>query len=156
MEKALQQESIEKFLEEYLKDFPEVFIVEVKITAGNSISVFADADNGITIEKCTKINRALYKFLEENEVYANNDFSIEVSSPGVEEPLLLLRQYKKNTGRTVEVTKEDGEILTGKLATVNDEDITIETKEGKANKAIIKTINISLNQIRHTKVLVTF
>lgn len=156
MDQASQQKLIENFLQEYLEDKPEVFIVEVKIRAGNNIDVFTDADNGITIDTCTKMNRALYKYLEEIEVYADNDFAIEVSSPGVEEPLLLLRQYKKNVGRTVEVTNNDDSVVTGKLQTVTDEEITVDIKEGKANKATTKTINILLNQIRHTKVLVTF
>jgi ribosome maturation factor RimP len=156
MDQASQQKLIENFLQEYLEDKPEVFIVEVKIRPGNNIDVFTDADNGITIDTCTKMNRALYKYLEEKEVYTDNDFAIEVSSPGVEEPLLLLRQYKKNVGRTVEVTNNDESVITGKLQTVTDEEITVEVKEGKANKATTKTVHILLNQIRHTKVLVTF
>ncbi len=156
MDQASQKLKIENFLNQYLEDQPEVFIVEVKITPGNSISVFADADNGITIDKCTKMNRALYNYLEENEIFPNNDFAIEVSSPGVEEPLLLLRQYKKNVGRTVEVVTNDDKIFTGKLIAVTDQEITIESKEGKGNKATTKTNNILLNQIKHTKVLVTF
>lgn len=156
MDQASQKATIENFLNQYLEDQPEVFIVEVKISAGNTISVFADADNGITIDRCTKMNRALYNYLEENEIYPNNDFAIEVSSPGVEEPLLLLRQYKKNVGRTVEVETTEGNVLTGKLTAVNDEEITIESKEGKGNKTTTKTSNILLNQVKHTKVLVTF
>ena len=156
MDQASQQKLIENFLQEYLEDKPEVFIVEVKIRPGNNIDVFTDADNGITIDTCTKMNRALYKYLEEKEVYTDNDFAIEVSSPGVEEPLLLLRQYKKNIGRTVEVTNNDDSVVTGKLQSVTDEEITVDVKEGKANKATTKTVNILLNQIRHTKVLVTF
>jgi ribosome maturation factor RimP len=144
MEPASQQKTIEQFLQEYLVDMPDIFIVEVKIRPGNNISVFADADNGITIDRCTKMNRALYKYLEENEMFTNNDFAIEVSSPGVEEPLLLLRQYKKNVGRTVEVV------------TVTDDEIGVEVKEGKGNKATSKTIQISINKIKHIKVLVTF
>lgn len=156
MDQASQKLKIENFLNQYLEDQTEVFIVEVKITPGNSISVFADADNGITIDKCTRINRALYNYLEENEIFPNNDFAIEVSSPGVEEPLLLLRQYKKNVGRTVEVVTNDDKVYTGKLIAVTDQEITIESKEGKGNKATTKTNNILLNQIKHTKVLVTF
>lgn len=156
MEKDLQQQAIERFLNEYLLDIPEMFIVEIKISQGNNISVFADADNGITIERCTKMNRALYKFLEEQEIFANNDFSLEVSSPGVEEPLKLLRQYKKNIGRTVEVQQKEGMPIIGKLTGVNNEEISLHVKEGKGNKTISKEINILLNHITQTKVLVTF
>jgi ribosome maturation factor RimP len=81
---------------------------------------------------------------------------LEVSSPGVEEPLKLHRQYKKNIGRTVEVTMNDGTKKEGKLTTVNDDEIIIEEKTGQGKKTVIKTTNILFNQIKYTKVLVTF
>ena len=150
------QKAIEDFVNAQLKGSEDVFLVEVKVIPGNNIKVFLDADNGITIEKCIKINRALYNQIEESELFPNGDFSLEVSSPGVEEPLKLHRQYKKNIGRTVEVTMNDGTKKEGKLTTVNDDEIIIEEKTGQGKKTVIKTTNILFNQIKHTKVLVTF
>jgi ribosome maturation factor RimP len=115
-----------------------------------------DADDGITIDKCIRINRALYRRIEEAELFPEGDFSMEVSSPGVDQPLKLNRQYRKNIGRTVEVMFEDNTKKEGKLVAVTDDEITIEEKEGTGKKAIIKSTNISFNQIKHTKVLVTF
>src|SRR5450756_2880004 len=85
------QKAIEDFVNAQLKGSEDVFLVEVKVIPGNNIKVFLDADNGITIEKCIKINRALYNQIEESELFPNGDFSLEVSSPGVEEPLKLHR-----------------------------------------------------------------
>lgn len=150
------QKVIEDFVNAQLKGSEDVFLVEVKVIPGNNIKVFLDADNGITIEKCIKINRALYNQIEESELFPNGDFSLEVSSPGVEEPLKLHRQYKKNIGRTVEVTMNDGTKKEGKLTTVNDDEIIIEEKTGQGKKTVIKTTNILFNQIKYTKVLVTF
>ena len=150
------QKTIEDFVNAQLKGSEDVFLVEVKVIPGNNIKVFLDADNGITIEKCIKINRALYNQIEESELFPNGDFSLEVSSPGVEEPLKLHRQYKKNIGRTVEVTMNDGTKKEGKLTTVNDDEIIIEEKTGQGKKTVIKTTNILFNQIKYTKVLVTF
>ena len=150
------QKAIEDFVNAQLKGSEDVFLVEVKVIPGNNIKVFLDADNGITIEKCIKINRALYNQIEESELFPNRDFSLEVSSPGVEEPLKLHRQYKKNIGRTVEVTMNDGTKKEGKLTTVNDDEIIIEEKTGQGKKTVIKTTNILFNQIKYTKVLVTF
>ena len=150
------QKAIEDFVNAQLKGSEDVFLVEVKVIPGNNIKVFLDADNGITIEKCIKINRALYNQIEESELFPNGDFSLEVSSPGVEEPLKLHRQYKKNIGRTVEVTMNDGTKKEGKLTTVNDDEIIIEEKTGQDKKTVIKTTNILFNQIKYTKVLVTF
>lgn len=150
------QKAIEDFVNARLKGSEDVFLVEVKVIPGNNIKVFLDADNGITIEKCIKINRALYKQIEESDLFPNGDFSLEVSSSGVDEPLKLHRQYKKNIGRKVEVTMNDGTKKEGKLSEVNDEEIIIEEKAGQGKKAVSKTTNILFNQVMHTKVLVTF
>src|SRR5919107_5230355 len=112
------QKAIEDFVNTQLKGVEDVFLVEVKVIPGNNIKVFLDADNGITIDKCIRINRALYKQIEESDLFPNGDFSLEVSSPGVDEPLKLLRQYKKNIGRTIEVTMNDGNKKEGKLTGV--------------------------------------
>ena len=105
------QKAIEDFVNAQLMGSEDVFLVEVKVIPGNNIKIFLDADEGITIEKCIKINRALYNQIEESELFPNGDFSLEVSSPGIDEPLKLQRQYKKNIGRIVEITMIDGCLL---------------------------------------------
>ena len=154
------QKAIEDFVNGQLTGNEDIFLVEVKIIPGNNIKVFLDADNGVTIEKCIKINRALYNQIEESELFPNGNFSLEVSSPGIEEPLKLHRQYKKNIGRTVEITMNDGTIKEGKLTTVNNDEIVIEEKNIQKKKASDsyrdKTTNILFNQVKHAKVLVTF
>ena len=150
------QKTIENYINALLQNSEDVFLVEVKVNPGNNIIVFLDSDNGITIEKCIQINRALYKQVEENGLFTNGDFSIEVSSPGVDEPLKLLRQYKTNIGRKVEVLLNNESKKEGKLLAVNDDDIIIEQTAGKGKKAVNIKTNILINQIKHTKVLVTF
>ena len=150
------QKAIENYINTLLQNSEDVFLVEVKVNPGNHIIVFLDADNGITIEKCVQINRALYKKIEEDSLFENGNFSLEVSSPGVDEPLKLRRQYKKNIRRTIEVMLNDESKKQGKLALVNDDGITIEETEGKGKKITNKNTTILFNQIKHTKVLVTF
>ena len=147
--------NITGFVNEQLVD-TDVFLVEAKVLPGNNIRVYLDADSGVTIDKCIKVNRALYKHLEESGLFPNNDFAIEVSSPGVDEPLRMHRQYTKNIGRNVEVTLTDETKKTGKLIAVGGEEINIEEIEGKGKNKIMKTNSILFNQIKHTKVLVTF
>ncbi len=152
--------SIENFVTGITANSKTVFPVGVKINPGNNIIVLLDADDGITIEKCTQVNKALYKYIEETDLFPGGNFSLEVSSPGVDEPLKLHRQYIKNIGRTIEVVMNDGSKNQGKLVEVNDEDILIEEKQGKGNKAPDSyrdnKIKISFNQIKHTTVLITF
>jgi ribosome maturation factor RimP len=149
-------EKIEKFVLQQIENLPEAFLIEIKSAPGNNISVLLDADDGITIDRCIKINRALYKYIEESNLFPDNNFSLEVSSPGVDRPLQLHRQYLKNVGRKVEVLYTDGTKLEGTLTTVNDEGIKIEQQEGKGKKMIKKEVTILFNEIKHTTVLITF
>jgi len=160
------QKTIEDYINNLLPESEDVFLVEIKVTPGNNIKVFLDADNGVTIDTCIRINRALYKQIEEDSLFPNGDFALEVSSPGVDEPLKLYRQYKKNIGRTVEVLLNDETKKQGKLIEVNNDEIIIEETHDKTQKGHShgnrdkqvngKKANILFNQIKHTKVLVIF
>ncbi len=134
----------------------DVFLVDIKIKPTNNIKIYLDADNGLGIEKCIKINRALYKIMEEMGIYPDGDYSLEVSSPGLEEPFKLHRQYVKNIGREVELTMNDETKNTGKLVAVTDDELTLEISEGKGKKATIETLQFSLNDIKQTKVIIKF
>ena len=147
-------QAIEKLVEPLLQD--DIFLVGIKIKPINNIKIYLDADSGLGIEKCIKINRTLYKIMEEMGMYPDGDFSLEVSSPGIDEPLKLLRQYKKNISRTVEVTTTGDTVNEGKLVTVTEESITLEITEGKGKKMIMKQVEFPFTEIRQTKVQVKF
>lgn len=110
---------------------PDLFLVEVKIRPTNNIKVFIDGDQGVSIEKLVQYNRRLYKELEESGLFPGGDFSLELSSPGLDEPLKLHRQYLKNIGRNVEVTEIDGGQKTGKLVSASEKEIVLEEERGK-------------------------
>ena len=147
-------QAVEKLLLPLLQD--DIFLVEIKIKPINNFKIYLDADSGLGIEKCIRFNRALYKIMDETGMYPNGDFSLEVSSPGLEEPLKLLRQYFKNTGRTVELMTTDNQMLEGKLTAVNENAVTIEFTEGKGKKAVSKTTTVPFDNIKQTRVLVKF
>ena len=115
-----QVQAIEQMIGAIMADDQGYFLVEVKIKPTNNIKVFLDGDTGISIEKCIVYNRALYRQLEESALFPDNDFSLEVSSPGLDEPLKLFRQYRKNIGRPVEVLLKDGSKVEGKMLEVED------------------------------------
>ncbi len=147
---------IEALIAKLLADTEDIFLVSVRIKPTNNIKVFLDADGGLNIDKCVKINRAMYRTIEEEAWYPDGNFSLEVSSPGIDEPLLLLRQYVKNIGRSVEVTLTDDTKQEGKLLEATEAAITIEYTEGKNKKAITVTKAIPFDQIKQTIVLIAF
>jgi ribosome maturation factor RimP len=118
--------------------------------------VFLDGDQGITIEKCISFNRNLYRKIEVANFFPGGDFSLEVSSPGLDEPLKLLRQYKKNVGRTVEVLLKDGMKTTGKLMEVQDGFIVVEETKGKNKKKEVLLHNFLFDNIKSTKIQTAF
>ena len=123
---------------------------------GNNFTVFVDGDNGITIEKCVSLNRSIYKLIEEASMFPGGDFSLEVSSPGLDEPLKLLRQYKRNVGRQVEVLLKDGDRIEGKLVSVDEDKITVEEITGKNKKKETKEHILLFENIKTTKIQVVF
>jgi ribosome maturation factor RimP len=146
---------IEAKIAEFFAEDPGYFIVEVSIKPTNNIKVFVDADQGATIEHLTRLNRALYKWVEEN-MFPGGNFSIEVSSPGLDEPLKLNRQYVKNIGRTVEVLLNDGIKKEGKLISVTDAGIVLEEEKGKGKKKEIVQHSIFKTDIKTTRIQIKF
>ncbi len=147
-------ETIKKLIEPLLEE--DVFLVDMKVKPTNNFKIYLDADGGLAIEKCIKINRALYKKMEEEGLYPDGDFSLEVSSPGIDEPLKLRRQYNKNIGRNIEVKLKDGSVKEGTLSNVSEEDITLEFTEGKGKKAVQQQLQLPFSEIQQTKVLIKF
>ena len=143
-------------VEETIALEPEYFRVQVKIKPTNNVKVFLEGDNGISIEKCVQFNRSLYKKLEESGILPPDNFSLEVSSPGVDEPLRLHRQYNRNLGRNVEVVFNDGSIKNGNLLQVAEADIIIEHTEGKGKKAVTQQLVIPFINIKTTTVQIQF
>jgi len=146
--------TINDFLVPLLEE--DMFLVDLKIKPTNNIKIYLDADNGLPLERCIKVNRALYRKIEEAGMYPGGDFSLEVSSPGVDEPLKLLRQFKKNIGRDFLVTMPDESSKTGKLITVDDETYTIVRTEGKGKKAVTIEEVVPYKEIKQVKVLIKF
>lgn len=147
---------LEKLIDEQLAGYTDVFLVSIKIKPTNNIKVYLDADQGLSIDTCVKINRALYKQIEERAWYPEGDFSLEVSSPGIDEPLRLTRQFQKNVGRPVEVILLDESKQEGDLLAVTEEQITIRVTSGKGKKAVTQDVDIPRENIKQTKVLIRF
>ena len=147
--------TVEKKLNDLLTELPGYFLVEINVKPTNNIKVFVDADQGAAIDQLSRINRALYKWVEEN-LFPNIDFSIEVSSPGLDEPLKLNRQYLKNIGRFVEVLLNDGVKKEGKLISVSDTEIVLEEEKGKGKRKEIVQHSIFKTDIKTTKIQIKF
>jgi ribosome maturation factor RimP len=143
-------------LEVILQDNPTVFLVEIRIKPTNNIKVFIDGDNGVGIDRLVSYNRQLYKQLEELAIFPEGDFSLEVSSPGLSEPLKMHRQYVKNTGRFVEVVLLDGTQVEGKMITVTDTEITLEEERGKGKKKETVQHIVAFSNIKTTKIQIKF
>ena len=147
---------IERLVHELLAADPGYFLVDIKIKPTNNVKVYIDGDQGISIEKCVQCNRALYKKLEETALFPNGDFSLEVSSPGLDEPLKLHRQYKKNIGRQVELVLQDGSRIEGRLLEVSQDGIIVEETRGRNKKKEVINHTFLFDNIKTTKIQVVF
>ncbi len=139
-----------------LANHPDHFLVEVRHKPVNNFKIFIDSDKGVDLSVLIKYNRSLYRQIEEQAIYPEGDFSLEVSSPGLDEPLKLHRQYKKNIGRSVEILLNDAIKKEGKLVEVLDEAIIIETEQGKGKTKSVQQETILLSDIKSTKIQIKF
>lgn len=149
-------QTVEELTQKLISAEPELFLVEVRVKPTNNIKVFIDGDQGVSIEKLVQYNRALYKQLEESGMFPGGDFSLELSSPGLDEPLKLNRQYHKNVGRFVEVTPVEGEKTEGRLLEVTDGGLVVEEVKGKGKKQEIVKHEIPFDHIKSTKIQIKF
>jgi len=145
-----------ELVEEKISDRPELFLVEVKMLPNNKLIIHVDGDEGISIQDCAAISRHVGFHLEEENAI-EKAYNLEVSSPGVGEPLRLKRQYEKNIGREVSVKLAGGDIKEGKLLGVNEQSITIQAKvKEKGKKAQLVETSLDFSNIIETKVLISF
>ena len=146
-DKKLIEEKVIEFLGE-----GDLFLVEVKVSKNNNINIFIDGDNGVRIQDCIELSKKLEECLDRE----TEDFELNVSSFGLEEPLQLQRQYVKNIGRSMQVETEETSV-TGKLIEANEESFTIELNpKGKKAKESEKTKTYKYSEIKTAKVVISF
>jgi len=140
-----------------LEEKPDVFLIDLTITDSFKIIVTLDGDNGVALQDCIDVSRAIEHNLDREE----QDFSLEVASVGVGSPLKITRQYKKNVGRTL-IVKLAAETIEAQLVEANDDFITLawEAREpkkiGKGKETVQKRQEIPYSEIKEAIVTVTF
>lgn len=148
---------IEKsFIEELVHDFTnekEMFLVGIKVSGTNKISVFVDTRNGVTIDECAELHRHIEKNLDRE----TEDFELQVSSPGLDSSFMVINQYYKNEGQKVEVVDEYGQKYSGILKNVTQGGFDLDTEvkiKGKGKE--IKPISFNFEQVKTTKIVLDF
>ena len=148
------KEKIKDLAEKSLAN-PTHFLVEAVVSKHKpwKFTVIVDGDQGITIDDCAGLSRALNESLE-SEI--SDPYTLEVSTPGLDHPLKLKRQYQKNVGRGLKVVRKDKSIITGSLKQTEEEKIVIETEIGHGKKSELKIIEIPFTEIEKAFVTVSF
>lgn len=153
----IQERIVRELAESFLQEGTG-FVVDVRVREGNAISVLLDDDQGASIEKCIALSRHLEGALDREA----EDFSLDVSSPGLDQPLRLLRQYHKNVGREVQVKIKNAGKVEGVLIAATEETVTLKTREKKriegrkAKEWVEEEHTFALEDLDWTKVQISF
>ncbi|MEB3801791.1 ribosome assembly cofactor RimP [Flavobacterium columnare] len=151
------KEKVIQVLNQTLEEFPELFLIDLTITDSNKIIVTLDGDNGVHLQDCVNISRAVENSLDREE----QDFALEVASAGVSAPLKMIRQFKKNVGRTVKLTTAEKE-YEALLVEADDEGVTLEwtarepKKVGKGKETVVHNTKIQYGNIVEAVVTIIF
>lgn len=149
---------IEELLNEFLETRKDLFLIDLKISAGDDIIVILDGDNGVSLQDCLDASRAIEFNMDREE----HDFSLQVMSAGLSEPLATPRQFSKNIGREIEVMLEDSSKIEGELSKVDDEKITLTLRYrkpkdiGKGKVDVEEEKEISYPEIKKALVVIKF
>ena len=136
----------------------DIFVVDIRVGAGNSIVVELDSDTYLDLDTCAAVTRRIEEVFDRDV----EDYDLEVGSAGLTSPFKVRRQYEKNLGNRVEVLTADGRKLSGVLTRVDDDSITLEipvkTKiEGKKRPQIVDTpFDIPLSNVKQAKYIIEF
>lgn len=151
------KEKVNTLLQEALEERPSLFLIDLTITDAFKVIITLDDDNGVVLQDCIDVSRAIENNLDREE----QDFSLEVASVGVGSPLKLVRQYKKNIGRTLIVTTNT-EKIEAELVDANEDFIILSWKArepkkiGKGKETVQKEQQIPYTEIKEAVVTVTF
>nr|WP_299073874.1 ribosome assembly cofactor RimP [uncultured Allomuricauda sp.] len=151
------KEKVASLLNKALEENPSLFLIDFTVGGDNTIRVVLDGDNGINLQDCMNVSRAIEHNLDREE----EDFSLEVTSAGATSSLELPRQYKKNIGRKLMV-RIGGEELEGNLTNATEDTITLEWKArepkpvGKGKITVQKKRDIAFSDIHEAKVIIKF
>ena len=151
------KEEVSKLLNDALLERPHVFLIDLSISDTYKIIVTLDADKGVNLQDCIDISRSI----ENNLDRQTHDYSLEVASVGVGSPLKLLRQYKKNVGRTL-LVKTNNETIEAELMEANDDFIVLSwlsrepKKIGKGKETVQKRIELPYTEIKEAIVTINF
>ena len=149
--------TITEIANDHLKD-DSFFIVDVivkSVSGKTKILVLLDCDEGLNIDDCAQLSRQIANKIEEEELL-DIAFILEVSSPGLDHPLKLNRQYKKNIGRSLKLTTNAGDILIGKLLGVSNAALEFDKEIKEKKKVSYKTITVPFDEIEKANILVSF
>jgi len=143
---------IKKLAEEYVAG-KEIFLVDVKVTNGNRITLLADKSGGITIDDCVALSRHIEGSLDREK----DDFELQVSSPGLGSPFKVTEQYEMNIGKKVEVTSAEGKKIKGILKSFTEDSFELETeKRERGMKKETVLIPFRFDDVRSVKIVITF
>ncbi len=149
---------VEELLQNALEERQDLFLISFTFGLDNAIKVVIDGDNGVLVEDCMFISRAIEHNLDRDE----EDFSLEVLSAGAASPLTTPRQYKKNVGRNLEVKTNEDQNIEGQLVETNETSIKLTWKArepkpvGKGKVTVTKEATIALEDIKEAKVKIKF
>jgi len=147
----IEKQKIQGLVEEFIKG-TGLFLVTVKVSNANRITVLADKNEGITIDECAAIHRHIENGLDRDK----EDFELQVSSPGLDMPFAVMEQYFKNEGKKVEVVDNEGSKYTGKLKNITAGGFELETEKKTKGRAIeLKDMSFNFEQIKSTRVILT-
>jgi ribosome maturation factor RimP len=131
------------------------FLEEVQLVSPGKhriVTCIVDGETSLNMDQVTGVSRAISDLLDEAAFMGDAPFTLEVTSPGVDRPLTQPRHFRKNVDRLLKIVKIDGDVVTGRICSSSDLDVTLTVVEKKETKEV----SVKLSEIKRATVEIEF
>ena len=131
------------------------FLEEVQLVSPGKhriVTCIVDGEVALNLDQVTSVSRAISELLDESPIMGDTPFTLEVTSPGIDRPLTKPRHFAKNNDRLLKITKLDGDVVTGRILTNTDSDVTLTVETKKESSEVV----VALSDIKRAVVEIEF
>ena len=131
------------------------FLEEVQLVSPGKhriVTCIVDGEVALNLDQVTSVSRAISELLDESPIMGETPFTLEVTSPGTDRPLTKPRHFAKNNDRLLKITKLDGDVVTGRILSNTDSDVTLKVETKKESSEVV----VALSEIKRAVVEIEF
>lgn len=107
------------------------------------LRIVVDSDDGVDLDACAELSRTISTTLDETDVMGEDEYQLEVTSPGADRPLTERRHYVRAVGRLAKIQLHEGDEFVARVLAVDEEELDLEVPGVKGRKPTARRVEFA-------------